>query len=82
MYIGMSLVQRYPLFRVGFSNQPECCSCLATLGNFLLFAGNLFCMYRPSSQGWAPECPLGSILFCPCVLYGVQVGITFLYALS
>ena len=38
--------------------------------------------HHPSSQGWAPECPLG---FCPCVLYGVRVVITFLsslYALS
>ena len=41
------------------------------------------------SRCWAPECPLGSILYVSFVLvsciYGVQVGITFLsslYALS
>ena len=34
--------------------------------------------HRPSSQGWAPESPLGSSLFCPCILYGVRVVITFL----
>ena len=36
-------------------------------------------------QGWTPECPLGSSTFCPCVLYGVRVVVTFLsslYALS
>ena len=40
--------------------------------------------HRPSSQGWAPEFPLGSILlciFCPFASYGVWVGITFLSSL-
>ena len=60
-----------------------CCVCSWVWGHLGVW-GEL-ASHRPSSQGWAPECPLIRLnficIFCPFASYGVWVGITFLFSL-
>ena len=49
--------------------------CLGALGcgeSWLAIKDSL--THRPSSQGWAPECPLGSILYVYFVLVSCMVS--------